>query len=58
VLRVQAEQMRQKRRLRAEENANKAPIKMLFPMILLIFPCVYIIILGPAIMKMMVWLQG
>lgn len=58
VLRVQAEQMRQRRRLRAEERAAKAPIKMLFPMILLIFPCVYILILGPAIIRMMSWLQG
>jgi tight adherence protein C len=48
VLRVQSDQMRQQRRLRAEEAALKAPIKMLFPMILMIFPAVYIIILGPA----------
>jgi tight adherence protein C len=52
VLRVQADQMRQKRRLRAEEAAQKAPVKMLMPMILLIFPSVYIIILGPAALIM------
>lgn len=49
VLHLQADQMRVKRRQRAEEQAHKAPIKMLFPMILLIFPSMYIVILGPAI---------
>lgn len=49
VLRVQSHQMRQRRRQRAEELAHKAPIKMLFPMIFLIFPALYIVILGPAI---------
>ncbi|HEX3723507.1 MAG TPA: type II secretion system F family protein [Nitrolancea sp.] len=49
VLRVQSKQMRQRRRQRAEEQAHKAPLKMLFPMIFLIFPSIYIVILGPAI---------
>jgi tight adherence protein C len=49
VLRVQSKQMRMRRRQRAEEKAHKAPIKMLFPMILLIFPAMYVVILGPAI---------
>ena len=53
VLHVQADQMRMKRRQRAEEMAHKAPIKMLFPMILLIFPAMYIVILGPAIPQIM-----
>ena len=49
VLRVQSKQMRQRRRQRAEEKAHKAPLKMLFPMIFLIFPSIYIVILGPAV---------
>jgi len=49
VLRIQSEQMRIKRRQRAEEKAHQAPIKMLFPMVFLIFPTLWIVILGPAI---------
>lgn len=53
VLRIQSEQMRMRRRQRAEEQAHKAPILMMIPMVFLIFPAVYIVILGPAIPKMM-----
>jgi len=48
VLRIQSEQMRIKRRQRAEEKAHQAPVKMLFPMVFLIFPPIWIVILGPA----------
>lgn len=48
VLRVQAEQMRTKRRQRAEQQAQAAPIKMMFPLVLFIFPCMFLVILGPA----------
>jgi tight adherence protein C len=53
VLRIQADQMRLKRRQRAEEEAHKAPIKMLIPMALLIFPSIMIIILTPAVISIM-----
>jgi tight adherence protein C len=48
VLRIQSDQMRIKRRQRAEELAHKAPVKMIIPMALLIFPSIMIIILTPA----------
>ncbi len=48
VLRIQSEQMRMRRRQRAEEKAQQAPIKMLFPMVFLIFPSMFIVLLGPA----------
>ena len=51
VLRIQADQMRMKRRQYAEEQAHKAPIKMIIPMALLIFPSIMIIILVPAAMQ-------
>src|SRR5512134_836250 len=53
VLRIQSDNMRVKRRQRAEELAHKAPIKMIIPMALLIFPSIMIIILTPAAMQIM-----
>jgi tight adherence protein C len=49
VLQVQSEQLRIERRQRAEEQAAQAPIKMLFPLVGCIFPSLFIVILGPAI---------
>jgi tight adherence protein C len=48
VLRIQSDQMRMKRRQRAEKKAHEAPVKMLIPMAFLIFPSIYIVLLGPA----------
>jgi tight adherence protein C len=53
ILKVQSEQMRIRRRQRAEELAHQAPVKMLFPMVFLIFPSILVVILGPAIPKLM-----
>jgi tight adherence protein C len=53
VLRVQSDQMRVKRRQLAEEEAHKAPIKMLIPMVLLIFPSLMIVLFTPAILSVM-----
>jgi tight adherence protein C len=52
VLRIQADQMRIKRRQIAEEEAHKAPIKMLVPMGLLIFPSLMIVLLTPAALRL------
>ncbi len=53
VLRIQSDQMRTVRRQRAEEKAQQAPVKMLFPMAMLIFPSLMIILLGPAALQLM-----
>jgi len=49
VLRIQADQMRVKRRQRAQEKAQQAPVKMIVPMVFLIFPSIWIVLLGPAV---------
>jgi tight adherence protein C len=51
VLRAQSTELRQKRRQRAEEVAQKVPMKLLFPMIFLILPSLFIVILGPGAIK-------
>ncbi len=53
VLRIQADQMRIKRRQIAEEEAHKAPIKMLIPMALLIFPSICIVLMTPALLMLL-----
>jgi tight adherence protein C len=58
VLRIQADQMRVKRRQLAEEEAHKAPIKMLIPMALLIFPSICIVLMTPAVIIILQQGQG
>jgi len=52
ILRIQSDQMRQRRFERAEKLANEAPVKMLFPLMMFIFPAVFLILLGPIITRM------
>jgi tight adherence protein C len=53
VLRTQAKQARVKRRQRAEEKAMKLPVKVLFPLLVFIFPVLFIVLLGPAAINIM-----
>lgn len=50
-LRVQADTLRQKRKQRAEEAAAKTTIKLIFPLVLFVFPALFVVILGPAVIQ-------
>ena len=52
VVRLQADEMRDKRRQRARETAMKVPVKLLFPMLICIMPVLFIVILTPAIISL------
>lgn len=53
ILRIQADQMRQRRFERAERLANEAPVKMLFPLVVFIFPAVFLVLLGPILLQVL-----
>jgi len=53
VLRIQSGEIRTRRFMLAEKLANEAPVKMLFPLVVFIFPVVFLIMLGPIIMRML-----
>lgn len=53
ILRIQADQIRQRRFETAEKLANEAPVKMLFPLLLFIFPAVFLILLGPVVARLL-----
>jgi tight adherence protein C len=51
VIKIQTDSMRVKRRQRAEEKANQAPVKMMIPLVIFILPCVFLVILGPVFLE-------
>jgi len=58
IMRDVADEMRKRRRQKAEERAHKAPTKMMFPLVLLIFPALFVVLLGPAIVSIVKTLHG
>ena len=51
VLRIQSQEMRVKRRQRAEEKAQQVPVKIMVPLVLFILPCLFIVVIGPGAIR-------
>lgn len=58
VLHIQSDLLRDKRQQYIEEQAMKAPVKMLFPLVFFIFPSIFVVVLGPAILNILITLGG
>jgi tight adherence protein C len=58
IMRDLATEMRRRRKANAEERAQKAPIKILFPLVFLIFPAMFVVLLGPALMQFLHAIRG
>jgi tight adherence protein C len=58
IMRSLADEMRQRRKARAEERAQKAPVKILFPLAVLIFPAIFVVVLAPALLTVMDTIGG
>ena len=58
IMRNLADEMRDRRRAMAEERAQKAPIKILFPLVVLIFPSIFVVLLGPAVLNIIETMAG
>jgi tight adherence protein C len=58
IMRSLAGEMRQRQKARAEERAQKAPVKILFPLVALIFPAIFVVVLAPAVLSIMDTLGG
>jgi tight adherence protein C len=58
IMRNLAVEMRERRRATAEERAQKAPIKILFPLVALIFPPIFVVLLAPAVLNFVVFMGG